>query len=143
MFIGEYQHSLDDKGRLFMPAKFREELGPRFIVTRGFDHCLFAFPLNTWQSLNEQMQKLSLGSPEARAFLRLFFAGAAECEVDRQGRVLLPPYLREHAHLQADCAVIGVSNRVEIWDRALWESFRESAAETYESIAEKLIGTGL
>lgn len=143
MFIGEYQHSLDDKGRLFMPAKFREELGPRFVVTRGFDRCLFVFPLTTWQSLNEQMQKLSLGSPEARAFLRLFFAGASECEVDKQGRILLPPYLREHAQLQGECAVIGVSNRVEIWDRALWESFREKAAEAYETVAEKLIGMGL
>lgn len=143
MFLGEFQHTLDDKGRLTIPAKFRDGLGPRFIVTRGLDGCLFAYPLSEWQVLESRLKTLPLTKADARAFVRFLFAGAAEGELDRQGRVRLPPSLREYAKIEKDVVVVGVSNRVEIWSKEVWESYMVEAASSFEEIAENLEGIGL
>ncbi|WP_018132735.1 division/cell wall cluster transcriptional repressor MraZ [Effusibacillus pohliae] len=138
MFMGEYQHSIDDKGRLIIPAKFREELGAGFVVTRGLDHCLFVYPRKEWETLEAKLKSLPLTSSDARAFVRFFFSGASECDLDKQGRVLIPSTLREYAKLERDCVVIGVSNRVEIWAKEAWESYSNDAADSFAAIAEKL-----
>lgn len=136
--MGEYQHSIDDKGRLIIPAKFREELGAGFVVTRGLDHCLFVYPRKEWETLEAKLKSLPLTSSDARAFVRFFFSGASECDLDKQGRVLIPSTLREYAKLERDCVVIGVSNRVEIWAKEAWESYSNDAADSFAAIAEKL-----
>ncbi|MGB9885531.1 MAG: division/cell wall cluster transcriptional repressor MraZ [Moorellales bacterium] len=138
MFLGEFQHNLDEKGRLIIPARLREGLGSRFVMTKGLDRCLFLYPLGEWNSLEEKLKALPFVNPEARAFVRLFFAGAAEGEFDRQGRVLIPPSLREYAALEREATVIGVSTRVEIWNTRLWQEYTRKAQADYESLAEKL-----
>jgi len=143
MFLGEYQHTLDDKGRLTVPARFREGLGERFVVTRGLDNCLFAYPHTEWQVLESRLKTLPLTKGDARAFVRFLFSGATECELDRQGRVMLPPTLREHAGLEKDVVVIGVSTRVEIWSQDRWSRYVEQAEQSFEDIAESLEGLGL
>jgi MraZ protein len=120
MLMGEYSHSLDAKGRLIIPAKFREQMGDVFVISKGLDGCLFAFPPEEWQKLEAKLQKLPLTNKDARRFSRYFLAGAAEAELDRQGRVLIPQNLREAAGLERDVILCGVGNRVEIWDRDRW-----------------------
>lgn len=142
MFIGSYQHSLDSKGRLSIPARFREELGQRFVVTKGLDECLFGFPLKEWAQQEQALRSLPLARGDARAFSRLFFSGAAEVEADAQGRVIIPPQLRAYARIERDVVVIGVSTRIEIWDAGAWENYRTKAEDSYEEIAEKVV-TGL
>ncbi len=139
MFMGEFQHSVDDKGRLIMPAKFRESLGDAFVVTRGLDECLFVYPKMEWNQLADKLRTLSLMKSDARAFTRFFFSGASECEWDKQGRVTLPSNLREHAKLEKDCVVIGVSSRVEIWSKARWEQYVSQSETSFNEIAEKLV----
>lgn len=141
--MGEYQHSIDDKSRLIIPAKFRDELGAGFVVTRGLDNCLFVYPRKEWETLEAKLKSLPLTSSDARAFVRFFFSGATECDLDKQGRILLPSPLREYGKLARDCAVIGVSNRVEIWAKEAWESYSSDAAESFASIAEKLTDLNL
>lgn len=143
MLMGEYIHTLDDKGRLILPAKFRDELGQRFIATKGLDACLFVYAKEEWAILEEKLKRLPLGKPEARAFVRFFFSGAAEVECDKQGRVLLPNNLREHAKLDKDVVVIGVSNRIEIWNKELWATYNEQIAPTVAQVAEHLIDLGI
>lgn len=138
MFLGEFQHSIDEKGRLIIPARLREGLGPRFVMTKGLDQCLFAYPLEEWRVLEEKLKTLPFVKAEARAFMRFFFAGAAECEFDRQGRVLIPPALREYAALEREVTILGVSTRVEIWSTELWQEYSRKAQADYEAIAEKL-----
>src|SRR5690625_3728054 len=123
VFLGGCQHPLDDKGRLTISARFRDGLGARFIVTRGLDNCLFAYPASEWQVLESRLKTLPLTKADARAFVRFLFSGATECELDRQGRVMLPPTLREHAGLEKDVVVIGVSTRVEIWSQDRWSRY--------------------
>ena len=137
--MGEYQHSLDDKGRVTIPAKFRELLGSSFVVTRGLDQCLFVYPMNEWQILEQKLKSLSLMKSDARAFTRFFFSGATECEWDKQGRVNLPGNLRQYAKLGKECVVLGVSNRVEIWSKDTWEEYFQQSEETFNDIAEKLV----
>jgi len=139
VFIGEYQHTLDSKGRLFIPARFREGLGERFIMTKGLDRCLFAYSPGEWQTLEEKLKKLPFARADARAFVRLFFSGAAEVEVDKQGRVLIPANLRTYAGLDKEVVILGVSSRVEIWAREEWERYSAGASENYEAIAEKIV----
>jgi len=139
MFMGEFQHSIDDKGRIIVPAKFREPLGPQFIVTRGLDNCLFVYPMSEWGVLEQKLKSLPLMKSDARAFSRFFFSGATECELDKQGRVNLPNHLREYAKLDKDCVVIGVSNRVEVWSKAIWEGYYQQSEDTFNDIAEKLV----
>jgi MraZ protein len=139
MFMGEYQHSIDDKGRIIIPVKFRELLGTSFVVTRGLDHCLFVYPREEWTLLEQKLKSLPLMKSDARAFTRFFFSGATECEWDKQGRVNLPGNLRDYAKLDKECVVLGVSNRMEIWSKPIWNEYYEQSEETFNDIAEKLV----
>lgn len=139
MFMGEFQHNIDDKGRMIIPAKFRELLGNSFVVTRGLDKCLFVYPLPEWEVLEQKLKTLPLMKSDARAFTRFFFSGATECEWDKQGRVNLPSNLRDYANLEKECVVLGVSNRVEIWSRDIWEQYFQQSEDTFNEIAEKLV----
>lgn len=139
MFMGEFQHNIDTKGRIIVPSKFREELGDCFVLTRGLDQCLFAYPMNEWKLLEEKLKKLPLTKKDARAFTRFFFSGAVECELDKQGRVNIPPPLRKYATLEKECVVIGVSNRIEFWSHAQWESYFEASEESFSEIAENML----
>lgn len=141
--MGEYQHSIDPKGRLFIPARFREGLGESFIATRGLDHCLFLYPREEWERIERKLKEIPFTRADARAFIRLFFSGASECEIDRQGRALLPASLREFARITRDVVVIGVSNRVEIWAKEEWARYREQAENIYEQVAESIDELGL
>lgn len=143
MFYGEYQHTIDPKGRVIMPSKFREGLGEKFIVTKGLDNCLFAYSSEEWRNLQARLQTLPFSDKDARAFIRFFFSGAAECEVDKQGRILIPQSLREYAGLDKDLFVIGVSTRVEIWDKAKWESYSGDENMSPDKIAEKMALLGI
>jgi len=143
MFIGEHQHSLDDKGRLIIPSKFREGLGYEFVMTKGLDNCLFVYPKKEWQILEEKLKSLPLTNKDARAFIRFFFSGASECELDKQGRVLIPSNLRDHSKLEKDAVVIGVSTRIEIWSKTEWESYNDDDNLSYDSIAEKMAELGI
>ncbi|MEG6585933.1 division/cell wall cluster transcriptional repressor MraZ [Dendrosporobacter sp. 1207_IL3150] len=143
MLMGEYLHTVDNKGRIILPSKLRDELGDSFILTKGLDNCLFVYSKEEWAILENKLKQLPLAKPEARAFVRFFFAGAAELECDKQGRVLLPNNLREYAKLEKDVAVIGVSNRVEIWSKELWDKYNEEVGPTVTQIAEDLAGLGI
>ncbi|WP_324718200.1 division/cell wall cluster transcriptional repressor MraZ [Carboxydochorda subterranea] len=143
--MGEYQHQLDEKGRLIIPARFREELGSPFIATRGLDRCLFAFPAREWSAVEEKLRTLPLTQSDARAFVRMLLAGASPVEIDRAGRALIPPHLRQYAGLapQREVAVLGVGSRVEIWDLQGWQDYASRAQSSFEAIAEKIVGLGL
>ncbi|SFU57911.1 division/cell wall cluster transcriptional repressor MraZ [Alicyclobacillus macrosporangiidus] len=143
MFMGEYQHTLDDKGRVTLPVKFRDELGPSFVMTRGLDTCLFVYPMSEWETLEAKLKRLPMTRADARAFVRFFFSGATVCEPDKQGRVLIPAGLRDYAKLDRDVVVLGVSNRVEIWSHVLWSSYAEEASQSFAEIAEKLVDLDL
>lgn len=143
MFMGEFQHTIDTKGRLIVPHKFRNALGERFIATKGLDTCLFVYPVGEWQQLEEKLKSLPITSADARAFVRFFFSRATECELDKQGRILLPANLREYAKLEKEVVLLGVSNRVEIWSKDEWESYSDRPENNFEEIAEKLVGFGL
>lgn len=143
MFMGEFQHSIDAKGRLIVPAKFREKLGDTFVVTRGLDGCLFGYPLEEWNKLEEKLNEMPLAKKDARLFVRFFYSAATECEIDKQGRINIPQTLRTHAQLEKSCVIIGVSNRIEIWDEARWQSFTKEAEMSFDDIAESMIDFGL
>ena len=138
MFMGQFQHSLDSKGRLIIPSKFREILDSNFVLTKGLDKCLFVYPKNEWSLLEQKLKALPFTQKDARAFIRFFFAGAVETEIDKQGRILIPPHLREHAQIDRDVVIIGVSNRAEIWSQEQWEAYSDEASLSYEEIAEKI-----
>lgn len=139
MFMGEYQHTIDDKGRMIVPAKFRDKLGASFVATRGLDNCLFIYPQSEWSILEQKLKALPLMKSDARAFTRFFFSGATECELDKQGRINIPQHLREYAKLEKDCMVLGVSNRVEVWSKTTWEGYYQQSEEAFNEIAEKLV----
>ncbi len=143
MFYGEYQHALDSKGRVIIPSKFREGLGERFIITKGLDQCLFAYSSEEWSNLEAKLKMLPLSSKDARAFVRFFLAGAAECELDKQGRILIPQNLREYASLEKEIYIIGVSTRVEIWAKDRWEEYSSSENLNGDSLAEKMETLGV
>lgn len=142
MFMGEFYHSLDDKGRLIMPAKLRTGLGEHFVATKGLEGCIFVYPEAEWSLLETNLKNLPFTRGDYRAFSRLFFSGASECEFDKQGRVVIPQNLREHAKIDKDVAIVGVSNRVEIWSKALWQQYQESSYPAYEALAEKIVDVG-
>lgn len=143
MFMGEYQHALDGKGRLFIPARLREELGDRFIMTRGLDRCLFVYPLAEWATLERKLKELPFTRSDARAFVRFFFAGATECELDNQGRVLIPANLRNYAGIERETVIIGVSTRLEIWSLEAWENYSANVRDNFAEFAEKLVDLGI
>lgn len=128
-FMGEYRHTLDAKGRLAIPARFREGLGERFVATRGMDNCLWVYPPAEWDQFSARLQALPATNPSARALQRFFLAGATECEVDAQGRILIPESLREHARLDREAVVVGVGAKVEIWARGEWEAYQQKQAD--------------
>ena len=121
MFMGEYNHTIDAKGRLIIPSKFREALGDEFVVTKGMDGCLFVFDDSEWQNFADKLRELPMMDKEVRQFTRFFLAGAASVEVDKQGRILLPSVLREFADITKDAVLVGVGNRIEIWSKDRWE----------------------
>lgn len=143
MFIGEYQHTLDTKGRMFVPAKFRDDLGDTFIVTLGLDNCLFVFPQEEFDRLKAKLDAISITNKDARTFARFFFARASECEMDKQGRIMLPATLREYAGLTKDVTVVGVSNRVELWNTEAWESTHSFENFSPDELSEKMELLGL
>jgi MraZ protein len=138
MFIGEYKHSIDDKGRLAIPVKFREDLAKGAVVTRGLDSTLFLFPLEEWDKLASKLSSLPLGQSNSRAFSRLMLAGAMDVSLDKQGRLVLPEYLRDYASLKKQVVVAGLFNRLEIWDEDIWQKYKTAMEEEVGDIAEKL-----
>ena len=124
MFLGEYAHTIDEKGRLTLPAKYRADLAPGVVVTRGLDRCLFIFPMDEWKKLSEKVSALPLTDVQAREFRRLLFSGANDVELDKQGRVLLPQYLREYAGLNGNVVVAGLNTHMEIWASETWNAIR-------------------
>lgn len=140
MFMGEYNHTIDAKGRIIIPSKFREALGDEFVVTLGLDGCLFVYPNDEWMNFVAQLKNLP-GSKEARQMQRYFMAGAATCEVDKQGRILIPNKLREHAGLEKDIVFVGVLSKIEIWSKERWESNNDY--DNMDQIAEHMSEFGL
>lgn len=138
--MGEYHHNVDTKGRLIVPAKFRDGLGETFVLTRGLDQCLFGYPMSEWAQIEEKLKGLPLTKKDARAFTRFFFSGAMECEVDKQGRINISSPLMQYAKLDKECVVLGVSNRIEIWSKDIWEDYFTESGDSFSEIAENLIG---
>ena len=138
MFMGEYHHSLDDKGRLIIPAKFRAELGDKFIITRGIENCLFAYPIERWETIVHKLESLPFTKKDARNFTRFFLSGATVAEFDKQGRINITSPLITYAGIQKDCVVIGTGDRLEIWAKDAWENFFNSASINMSDIAENL-----
>ena len=143
MFIGEFTHSLDTKGRVAVPVKFRGKIGSNAIITRGLDRCLFVFTSQEWESLAQKLISLPLAQANSRAFARLMLAGAMDVEVDKQGRVLIPDYLREYAGLKKEIVVAGLYNRIEIWDRESWKTYKAKTESESDEIAERLSELGI
>lgn len=134
MFVGEYQHSLDAKGRIILPSRFRARLSDGVVVTKGLDYCLFGYAPEEWGRVAERLKSAPMSSMAARNFTRLMFSGAAEETPDRQGRINIPEHLRRYAGLSRDVAVIGAGDRIEIWDRAKWEQHRDQEEQRYAQI---------
>lgn len=143
MFMGEYHHNIDDKGRLIIPSKFREELGETFIITRGLDGCLFVYQNNEWNSIVAKLKQLPFTKKDARSFMRFFLSGATVCEFDNQGRVNITSPLIEYADITKECVVIGVNDRIEIWSKSNWENFFNSNEDKLSDIAEDLFNSDL
>ncbi|MGC9599262.1 MAG: division/cell wall cluster transcriptional repressor MraZ [Minisyncoccia bacterium] len=143
MLLGEYQHNLDIKGRVAIPAKFRDKLSAGAIITRGIDNCLFVFANAEWEVLAKKLIALPLAQANSRAFVRLMLAGASDVEIDNQGRILIPDYLRRYAALKKEVVIAGLYNRIEIWDEAAWQSYKTKTESASEEIAEKLGELGI
>ena len=143
MFYGEYQHSIDRKGRLILPAKFRDaykEHGiERFFLTRGLDKCIFMFTEEEWRAQEQKFKTMSFTKQQTRSFNRVFFSGAIDVNPDKQGRFIIPPYLKDYAQIKRDTIVIGVSNRIEIWDQKQWSEFYSRSRDSFEQIAENML----
>lgn len=143
MFYGEFYHQLDRKGRLVLPAKIREAAKSNFVdkffITRGLDKCLFIFSEDEWKNQEQKFKVMPFTKSESRKFNRIYFSGAAEIAFDKQGRILIPQYLKEFAGINRDIVIIGVSNRIEIWAKNIWDEFYKSSKEAFEEISEKLI----
>jgi len=142
MFLGQYEHTVDEKGRLIVPARYRESLGNNFIITFGLDICLFVYPLEEWKNLSEKLKLLPLGQRDARAFKRILFSRATTCSLDSQGRVVIMKYLRDYAQIKREVMVIGVLDRLEIWSKDIWQGYFKEIEDSYEDIAERLYEQG-
>ncbi len=138
MFLGEFTHSLDAKGRIIIPSKFRESLGFEYVLTKGLDGCLFLFSKEEWLLFEEKLRMLPFANKEARAFVRFFTAGATEGSLDKQGRVLIPQNLREHSEIEENGVIIGTPNRIEIWSEENWDNYTNSEDLSYEKIASQM-----
>ncbi len=143
MILGEYRHNLDTKGRLAIPAKFREKIEAGAIITRGLDRCLFVFGPQEWENLVQKLTALPLAQANSRAFVRLMLAGASDAKPDTQGRILIPDYLRKYAGLKKGTVVAGLYNRFEIWDEEEWNAYKQKTESTSDEIAEKLGELGI
>ena len=141
MLIGEYEHTLDAKGRLIMPSKLREDIGEKFIITKGLDGCLFAFSIEEWKKFEEKLRTLPISNKDARNFSRFFFAGAIDCEIDKQGRFLISSNLSEFAGLEKEVIIVGMDSRLEIWSKEKWIKFDEDISA--DEIAEKMEMLGI
>ncbi len=138
MYMGEYHHNIDDKGRLIIPSKFRKELGEKFIITRGIENCLFVYSISDWQKIVEKLETLPFTKKDARSFIRFFLSGATEAEFDKQGRINITTPLTNYANLEKECVVIGSGSRLEIWSLTNWNDFFDSAKDNMSDIAENL-----
>lgn len=143
MLIGEYLHNIDAKKRLAVPSKLRKEVGEKAILTRGLNNCLVLYPIQQWTKVSEKLEQLSTGQADSRSFLRLQFSGAVEVELDQLGRILIPDYLKEYAGLAQKITIVGVQNRLEIWDTERWENYKKEVEKNADMIAEKLGELGL
>ena len=143
MLMGEYMHTIDTKGRVIMPADFRSELGETFYVTKGLDNCLFIYGQSEWETLSAKLLQLPMAKPEARAFVRIFFAGARMMECDKQGRFLVPGNLRSYAGLKKEVVLTGVMNRAELWDKETWTRYADEVNPAVTEIAENLADLGI
>ena len=143
MLIGEYKHTLDDKNRLSLPAKFRKEMGKNIILTPGLDQCLFVFTIKEWGKISEKLSESSMLQADNRSFNRFMFGGATEVEVDSIGRILIPDFLRDRAHLNSKVVLIGVQSRVEIWNEKAWTDYKQVVERQADALAEKLGQVGV
>lgn len=138
MLIGEYHHTIDEKGRLIIPSKFRESLGDNFIITRGLENCLFVYSLENWDKICNKLNSLPFTKKDARVFNRFFMSGATDVELDKQGRANISTPLIQYAHLNKDCVIIGTGDRLEIWSQEDWNAFFDSNKDNMSDIAENL-----
>lgn len=143
MFFGEYEHTIDPKGRLNLPSKFREKLSETFYVTKGLDHCLFIYDEEEWHNFEAKLKALPVTDKNARNFVRLFFAGAQETVSDKQGRFVIPQNLRDYAQLEKDVIVIGVSTRIEVWSKEAWLQYSQNDDVSYDDLAEHMSNLGI
>ena len=143
MLIGEYEHSLDAKGRLIMPAKLKDALSEKFVITKGLDGCLFVYSQSEWKNFEEKLRTFPLTNKDARALMRFFLAGAMECEIDKQGRFLIAGNLREFAGLEKEVVIIGVLTKIEIWSKEKWLKYSEEENKSADEIAEKITDLGI
>jgi MraZ protein len=143
MLLGEYRHNVDVKGRVSVPSKFREDLGQSFVVTKGLDNCLFMYSKAEWETFEEKLKQLPLTNADARTFIRFFFAGATEVEVDKQGRINIPQVLRDYAGIKKDVVIAGVATRAEIWDSEAWDKYTSSEALNVSNIASQMSNLGI
>lgn len=143
MLIGEYIHSIDEKNRLSFPIKFRTEMGKRVVITPGLDNCLFIFSVAEWKNIAEKLSASSMLQSDTRSFNRYLLGGATEVEVDAQGRMLIPDFLKERAGLTGKVAVVGVHSRVELWEETAWKAYKQTVEKNAEALAEKLGGIGI
>ena len=143
MFIGEYEHTVDVKGRIIMPSKLRENIGEKFIITKGLDKCLFAYSKSEWTNFEEKLKTLPLTNKNARDFVRFFLSGAVECEIDKQGRFLVPANLRTYANIDKEIVIIGVGTRLEIWNKESWNNYSSEENISADEIAENMTMLGI
>ena len=143
MLIGEYELSLDVKGRFIIPSKIREDIGEKFIITKGLDGCLFGFSKNEWNNFEEKLKTLPLTNKNARDFVRFFLSGAIECEIDKQGRFLIASNLREYAELEKEAVITGVGTRIEIWNKDKWKAYNSEENLSADQIAENMANLGM
>ena len=142
MFMGEFHHTVDNKGRLIIPSRVREDLGDQFIVTRGLENCLFIYPKNEWNNIIQKYKQLP-DTKDRRYFMRIFLSGATICELDKQGRINIPIPLLEYASLEKDCIIIGVDDRLEVWSKERWDAFITENEENLSDIADNLFASNL
>lgn len=143
MFIGEYQHSLDFKKRVALPAKFRSDFKKGAVITRGLDNCLFVYPKSEWEKIADKLGSMPVGEKATRSFVRLMLAGAVDVNLDSQGRILIPEYLKEYSGIKKEITVAGLFNRLELWDSKLWEKYKKMAEKDQDKIAEELGKLGM
>ena len=143
MLIGQYEHTIDNKKRLALPAKFRGELGDKIIITRGIEGCLAVYTETEWKIMSDKLGALTISQAEARSFTRMILAGAMEVSLDKLGRILVPDYLKDYAGLKKNVVICGLSNRLEIWDAEKWETYKIAAEKGVDEIVSKLGGLGI